>query len=498
MRSSEFMDKQIMELSRSRSDDFLTLSTNPEDDEDNGDHSPVFRFHPIRPVAPPQSHTSSFGFEKFGAGSNHNAGDSHGSALISVIDRMMEEFIKNLVHAVEGLSARLSQLETRMHRLENSTDDLKETFELNQSSSDLKLRQLEITLKEVQDGIQDLRDKQEIVEAQQQLAKLKMAKDTQRLEMQNSTLQSNQPQGVISSVPQQSHQSLSIPVACPQQPPSLPYSVVQNQPFQNTSPLLTSSVPAGQIPTQLSQNQIPLLPRPEFYYSSPVLTPESTHQQYPMPPMKQSQQPSSAPQQHYHPAPQLQPISQLPQPPHELHPHLTFGNSQAYYPSTHYAPASAPPSQKFYLGSAQQMHHDQPPSNPYSGSPSRHSTFYEHSYGGAPSQYSSSTMKPTQSPSSPPVLGGESSKTRPPTAQVLPHALPMASNVVAETGSSGTRDRITTDDVVDKVVAMGFRRDLVRATVRKLTETGQAADLNIVLDMLMNSGEVGPHGGRFG
>lgn len=44
------------------------------------------------------------------------------------------------------------------------------------------------------------------------------------------------------------------------------------------------------------------------------------------------------------------------------------------------------------------------------------------------------------------------------------------------------------DDVVEKVATMGFSRDQVRATVRKLTENGQSVDLNVVLDRLMNDG----------
>jgi hypothetical protein len=53
-------------------------------------------------------------------------------------------------------------------------------------------------------------------------------------------------------------------------------------------------------------------------------------------------------------------------------------------------------------------------------------------------------------------------------------------------GSGGSGNRIPVDDVVDKVATMGFRRDLVRATVRKLTDNGQSVDLNTVLDKLMN------------
>nr|XP_027102105.1 uncharacterized protein LOC113723037 [Coffea arabica] len=65
-------------------------------------------------------------------------------------------------------------------------------------------------------------------------------------------------------------------------------------------------------------------------------------------------------------------------------------------------------------------------------------------------------------------------------------------------GSSGSGNRVPVDDVVDKVTNMGFPRDQVRATVRKLTENGQSVDLNVVLDKLMNDGEVQPPRGWFG
>lgn len=59
-------------------------------------------------------------------------------------------------------------------------------------------------------------------------------------------------------------------------------------------------------------------------------------------------------------------------------------------------------------------------------------------------------------------------------------------------------NRPPVDDVVDKVASMGFPRDQVRATVRKLTENGQSVDLNAVLDKLMNDSNVQPPRGWFG
>lgn len=113
-------------------------------------------------------------------------------------------------------------------------------------------------------------------------------------------------------------------------------------------------------------------------------------------------------------------------------------------------------------------------------------------YSGSPSHYSSA-MKPSPFSSSAPSSGG-SNYSRLPTAQLLPQAQPAGSS--SSGGSTG--NRVPLDDVVDKVSSMGFSRDLVRATVRKLTENGQSVDLNVVLDKLMNDGEIQPQKGWFG
>lgn len=106
-------------------------------------------------------------------------------------------------------------------------------------------------------------------------------------------------------------------------------------------------------------------------------------------------------------------------------------------------------------------------------------------------------MKQQQLPSAV-TQGAGSGYPQLPTARILPHALPTASGVGASSGSAGTGNRVPIDDVVDKVTNMGFSRDQVRATVRKLTESGQSVDLNVVLDKLMNDGEGQPPRGWFG
>lgn len=120
-----------------------------------------------------------------------------------------------------------------------------------------------------------------------------------------------------------------------------------------------------------------------------------------------------------------------------------------------------------------------------------------YSYSGSPSQYGGGSMKQHLSSSAP--QGGGNAYPQLPTARVLPQALPTATGVGGGgSGSGGSGNRVPIDDVVDKLSTMGFTRDQVRATVRKLTENGQSVDLNVVLDKLMNEGEGQPQRGWYG
>lgn len=71
------------------------------------------------------------------------------AALISEIDRTMKKHADNLMHALESVSARLSQLETRSRNLENSVDDLRTSVGNNHGNTDGKLRQIENLIREV-------------------------------------------------------------------------------------------------------------------------------------------------------------------------------------------------------------------------------------------------------------------------------------------------------------------------------------------------------------
>ncbi|KAL3813812.1 hypothetical protein ACJIZ3_015080 [Penstemon smallii] len=538
--TSQYMDKQIMDLSNSQS----TVTTNNNSDfidfmkrspEKKNDIVPSYDFMPIRPAvgssSPPPPTTRSSNFDsgdddapirtwnsmdsKTNASLIRNyssidadepakkpANASPDVSLISEIDRIMKKYMDNLVHAVDGVSARLSQLETRSRKLECLVDDLKVTIENNHGSTDGKMRNLENILREVQSGVQDIKDKQEIFEAQLQIAKLHLPK-VEQVESQN-TAHPN------SSQPGQSvHQQFST-ASLTQPPPALPPPNAPPPP-----PPQQNFQPQVQLPNQFPQNQVPSVPQGESYFPPPHQAPENPSHQYQIPPPQpQQQHPPPPPPQHQYQSPpppqysQPSPPSQphpsfsavnpsLPQPPMGHHPEeAPYAPSQTYPPSHPSIGGPPPPSQQFY-GPPPSLYEPQSsrPGPGYSGSFAPSSGHIEpYPYSNSPSQYGSGSPVKTQQHSSPFTgQGGGSGYPQLPTARILPQAIPTATGIGggggSGSGSGGSSNKVPIDDVVDKVTNMGFSRDQVRATVRKLTENGQAVDLNIVLDKLMNDGD---------
>uniref|UniRef100_A0A2P2IX73 WW domain-binding protein 11 isoform X1 n=1 Tax=Rhizophora mucronata TaxID=61149 RepID=A0A2P2IX73_RHIMU len=563
MNTLQFMDKQIMDLTASSSSpeqgakDFLDLMNRPEKEAGQDgvfdardvikkeEIVPSYDFHPIRPIdstagfggsaalSPTAAAVSGRTWSSTNALSNSATAvssirnyssldsvepakvitekdrDVFNAAIVSEVDRTMKKHVDNLLHALEGVSARLTQLESRTRHLEGSVDDLKVSVGNNHGSTDGKMRQLENILREVQSGVQILKDKQEIVDTQLQLAKLQiLSPDMQQSKTQNTGQNDAVQQGA--SAPLQSHQQLPPPVTFPQSIPSVPIPVPP--PAVPPPPIPQHNMPPpAPVLNQFPQNQVPSVPQRDPYYAPPGQSPEIPPQQYQVPPSQQPQpSPAALPHLPYQPPPQPQysqpPLPSQPQPSLGQHPEETSYMPPHVYPASmqqlsSQPPTGPPPSQPFY-GASSAMY------EPQSG---RSSSGFAPAYvplsgpaesyplGGSPSQYGGSpAMKPQQHSSPTISQSGASGYPQLPTARVLPHALPTASGIGGGSNSSGTGNRVPIDDVVDKVASMGFPREHVRATVRKLTENGQSVDLNIVLDKLMNDGEIQPPRGWFG
>ncbi|KAL6848110.1 hypothetical protein ACP4OV_022238 [Aristida adscensionis] len=564
MNASQFMDKQILGLAASASPSSgggggsvdlsdLMIPTPQEDGEDrlrrrrsfggaNGaadDVLPSYDFQPIRAAAaaaaapqpaswgsldskaPSASGSASYNLKSAGVLEPHvlkkvsHEEDRSNFAAVTMadIDRTMKKYSDNLLHALEGVSSRLSQMEGRTHQLENSVDELKLTIGNYNGSTDGKLRHLENMLREVQAGVQILRDKQEIVETQLQLAKLQTPKtDTQTSENSGAGHASSQPQPLA---PPQAAVQPQHPVLTPSQAPPLPALPAPNAP---PPPPTLQSQPPSQFPNPLPHSQVPSVPSVapvpsvpalsrDPYYASSAQPTETMHQQYQAPPVPQPQAPP-APSQQYQPPTQFPQYSQPPQhanapPSTPLPPHapqqpeetMPYAPPQSYPPNAHppsaYMQPPSGPSPPFY-GQNPSMY-EPPAGRANAGPPSSYgaggygpqggSGFSEsYGYSGSPSHRGNAGMKPSPfAPSS--GSSGNYGSGRLPTAQILPQAVPIGSSSPSG-GSSG--NRVPLDDVVEKVATMGFSREQVRATVRRLTENGQNVDLNVVLDKLMN------------
>lgn len=365
----------------------------------------------------------------------------------------------------------------------------------------------------MQTGVQTMKDKQDIVEAQLQLAKLQVSKMDQPSATQTSVITA--PVQQAASAPPHSQQQLPSPVNLSQSIPAVP---PPNAPPQHPPQ-------QGLPPPVFPQNQIPAVPQRDPYFppAPPVPSQETPNQQYQLPLSQQPHpQPGAPPNQQYQqtPHPQYpQPAPHLPQQQASLSPinppqlqsslgHL--GEETPYVPSQNYPPnlrqppsqppSGPPPSQQFY--GAPPHAYEPPSSRPASGFSSGYGTLSGPSepyrYGGSPQYGGTSAPKPPQLPTASVASSGGTGYPQLPTARVLPQALPTASAASGGSGSAGNGNRVSIDDVVDKVASMGFPRDHVRATVRKLTENGQSVDLNAVLDKLMNDGEIQPPRGWFG
>ncbi|XP_021727678.1 actin cytoskeleton-regulatory complex protein PAN1-like [Chenopodium quinoa] len=552
MNASNFMDKQIMDLSRSKNTDLNNNDTNshdfvdlmnPQSEEEgtndirpsslnntNDEILPNYDFQPIhRPAVadpPPVTASSIKSWNSLDSKSNSTPLRSYNSvdhvepdrmifeksqkvtdsAIVSEIDRTMKRYIDSVLNAIDGLSARLSQLESRTRHLEHSVDELKISVGNSHGSTDGKMRQLENILLEVQNGVHDLKDKQEVMEGHMQLAKMQISKAEQSPELPKA-FHPDPVQQIAASAPPQQSGLPQFSAAAPQQAP-LPSNVPPPSQQHSHPPPGTTQFPSGHIPP----GHIPPGPQQDSYFSPPSQTQEAPSQQYQMPPPAQHQQQSLAlapPPQQY----QSTLTPPYPQPPQQQHstgvgastPHISpplghlledspFVPSQTYPPNLHQSasqPSSTPPHSQPYYGSPTSMYEPPPTGRSNSGISSAYvppsGPGEQYPYGGPASHYSSGSSIKAQ-PHSP--VGSGSNYPQLPTAKILPQPIPTAAGLGGGSNSGGSGNRVPIDDVVDKVTSMGFPKDLVRATVRKLTENGQSVDLNVVLDKLMNDGEI--------
>ncbi|XP_049355175.1 uncharacterized protein LOC125819773 [Solanum verrucosum] len=526
MNSSQYMDKQIMDLSSSLSNnDFINL----HDDQHHITGGVKGENHPVRPIESFPNYNIDW-IQVDGArawnsadtktNTNYSSPDSIEPAklivekdlstidasLLSEIDHTVKKYADNLLHAIESVSARLSQLETRSRQIEAFVVELKLSVDNNHGNTDGKLRLVENILREVQDGVQVIKNKQDIIDTQLQLTKLQVPKFEQEIDTHNTTHVDSAHHRA--SAPLQSHQQFP-PVALAQSPSPLPPPNAPPPPLQQKIP------PQVELQDQFPHNPIPSGTQRETYFQSTGQAPENSSQQYQQSAPHQQRQTSIPPPPHQQYQPSPSSLYSQPPPPSQTHPPLPSVNpSQPQPPLIHH------PEERHFIASQTYppANTSQSPSHPSSGAPVSHQ-FYaappnlfeppssrqgpgfasaygpstepgeSYPYSGSTVQYGSGYPLKSQQLASPSMgQSGGNGYPQLPTARILPQALPTASAVSSGSSSPRTGNRVPIDDVVDKVTNMGFPRDQVRATVRRLTENGQSVDLNVVLDKLMNGG----------
>lgn len=71
------------------------------------------------------------------------------ASFLSEIDHIVKKYADNLLHAIESVSARLSQLETRSCQIESFVEELKLSVDNHHGNTDGKLKLVENILREV-------------------------------------------------------------------------------------------------------------------------------------------------------------------------------------------------------------------------------------------------------------------------------------------------------------------------------------------------------------
>ncbi|KAK7404989.1 hypothetical protein VNO78_06096 [Psophocarpus tetragonolobus] len=464
--------------------------------------------------------------------------DSLSQDVIATVEKSMKKYADNLMRFLEGISSRLSQLELYCYNLDKSIGEMRSDLNRDHAEQDSRLKSLEKHLQEVHRSVQILRDKQELADTQKELAKLQLA---QKESSSSSHSQSNEERSSPTTDPKKTDNAsdnannqqlaLALPhqIAPQQQPPPLPAQApspnVTQAPQQPPYYMPPAPMPNPAVP-QLPQNQY--LPSDQQYRTPQLVAPQPTPSQVaPSPPVQQfshyQQQPQHQPQQQQQWSQQVQP----PQPP-SMQSQVRPPSPNVYPPYQTNQATNPSPSETMPNSMAMQM--------PYSAVPppgSSRADTIPYGYGGAgrtvPQQAPPQQMKgsfpappgemygPTGSlpalpaPSSTYMMyDGEGGRTHVPSqpphfAQAgyppssASHHNPPGHNIMVRNPNQSQYVRNHPyNELIEKLVSMGFRGDHVASVIQRMEESGQAIDFNSVLDRLNVHSSVGPQRGWSG
>ncbi|KAL6975834.1 hypothetical protein U1Q18_024630 [Sarracenia purpurea var. burkii] len=450
--------------------------------------------------------------------------DSLNQDVISTVEKTMKKYADNLMRFLEGLSSRLSQLELYCYNLDKSIGEMRSDLVRDHGEADLKLKSLEKHLQEVHRSVQILRDKQELAETQKELAKLQLAqKESSSVSHSQQNEEKAAPpasdlkktdntppmheQQLALALPHQVAPQPSVPARPMEQqqpvPPPPPQSMTQSQAYYLPPQHMPNPPAPAQAQAQPSQGQY--LPSDAQYR-----TPQMQDLSRVAPPPVQSQINQAPPQLHQLPQYQQQWPQQLPQqatpPQSSMQPQMrapSAAASSTYPPYLPSQPANPPPQET--------LPNSMPMQAPYSGiSQPGVSRAEAMSYGyGAPGRTfqpppppppqqlkSSFGVQPGDGYATPGnaymMYEGEAGRTHPPHFQQGSYP-PTNVSLQGPQPNAGANLMVRPpqfarnhpyNELMDKLVAMGYRGDHVGNVIQRLEENGQPVDFNTVLDRL--------------
>ncbi|GER26326.1 hydroxyproline-rich glycoprotein [Striga asiatica] len=370
---------------------------------------------------------------------------SFNEGVILTVENTMKKYTDNIMRFLEGISSRLSQLELYCYNLDKSIGEMRSDLSRDHGESDSKLKSLEKHVHEVHRSVQILRDKQELADTQKELAKLQLA---HKESLSSGQQQNEAKKGNENPSPDEQQLALALPhhQAAPpqqqqqQQSSSIPHHQAAAQPQQQQS----SSMPPQTVayymapPQMTAPNNNNNMTAPSQQYPPQNLTEPLPQQQQVPPPPPYQQQWASTPQ----PQPQM-----------------------GVYTTPYVIPPHQPP--EMGMGPTNSSIPMQRPSAAYVGPPPPQDYGY-----GRPT----SPMPPPQhlnKTSAAPAYG------QPQSFHHLPH---FQHQNAPNMGYRGVGHQY--NELIEKLVGMGYRADHVVSIIQRLDETGQTIDFNSVLDVL--------------
>ncbi|KAL8228540.1 hypothetical protein R6Q57_016124 [Mikania cordata] len=380
--------------------------------------------------------------------------------IIMAVERSLKKHTDNVMRFLEGLSSRLSQLELYCYNLDKSIGEMRSDLTQDHGESDAKLKFLEKHIQEVHRSVQILRDKQELADTQKELAKLQLARkeSSSSHNSQQNDDRSSTPDTQKKENPVESH-GLQLALVPAPQPQRSPEPVTQPPAYY---------LPPG--PTQINQTQYPQQPQPQIQ----AYQQQWTTQVQPKPTGSRPSSPQVYPQY----LPTKPPVN--PSPPEPLPNSMPMQMAYSAVP-----PGSNQPMTYSYGAPVRTAQPQPPPQQPplhlkpgYGGQPGD-----GYNTGGPPNAY----MMVYDGVSGRVQHPGQGANFYPPNQQQSSGDRRMMSRPPQQQQQQQFVGNHPYNELIGKVMSMGYRSDHVMSVIQRLDESGQTVDFNGVLDKLNGS-----------